>query len=187
MLDRQKTILNAAFDVFARYGVKRATMNDIAMEAGVARQTLYNAFTNKEALLRALIQAHIEETCEAFSQHAQSQGSLEDGLELAFDHFARKPFELLRKTPHGGEIMEALENSASEEMAESVKRFTEAMETMLGAHLSRQVDHNLNSEKLADFIVHTTMGHKAKAANEAHLEELLDSLKVLVLGYLRSQ
>lgn len=186
MLDRQKTILNAAFDVFARYGVKRATMNDIASEAGVARQTLYNSFTNKEAILRALIQGHVEDTCEAFSQHAQSGGSLADGLELAFDHCARKPYELLRKTPHGGEIMEALENSASEEMAESKMRFAQGMEAMLAPHFAGSAKHPTTPTQLADFIVHTAMGHKAKATNEAHLEALLGTLKVLVLGSVKS-
>ncbi len=182
MLDRQKTILTAAFDVFARYGVKRATMNDIASEAGVARQTLYNTFANKEAILRALIQAHIEETCTALAGHAQSNGSLAGGLELAFDHFARKPYELLRKTHHGGEIMEALETSASEEMAESKQRFSGAMIAVVEPHVPANVPTELRAPALADFIVHTAMGHKIKATSKEHLEQLLATLKVVILG-----
>jgi len=181
MLDRQTTILTAAFDVFARYGFKRATMADIASEAGVARQTLYNAFTNKEAILRGLIEVHIEETCRELTAHIEADGSLEDGLELAFDHFARKPYKLLHKTPHGGEIMEALENSASDEMAESKKRFSEGMIAILAPHIPTNVPQDLRAEVLADFVVHTAMGHKAKATSEEHLEQLLGTLKQLVV------
>ncbi|MEM9277491.1 MAG: helix-turn-helix domain-containing protein [Pseudomonadota bacterium] len=182
MLDREKTILGAAFNVFARYGVKRATMNDIASEAGVARQTLYNAFANKEAILRALIQGHIEETCISLRDHMTSGRNLEAGLELAFDHFARKPYELIHKTPHGGEIMEALENSASEEMAESKRRFSEAMTMLLSSHVPQNAPVELSVNRLADFVVHTAMGHKAKAESQEHLEDLLATLKVIVLG-----
>lgn len=182
MLDRQKTILTAAFDVFARYGFKRATMADIASEAGVARQTLYNTFANKEAILLGLIEAHVEETCLELDAHVKAQGSLEDGLELAFDHFARKPYELLKKTPHGGEIMEALDTSASSEMEESKLRFSNAMIAVLAPHIPASAPAELNSERLADFVVHTAMGHKMKATSEEHLELLLGTLKRLVTG-----
>lgn len=181
MLDRQKTILSAAFDVFARYGVKRATMNDIASEAGVARQTLYNSFDNREAILRALIQGHIEETCVLMAEHAKSGASLEESLELAFDHFARKPFQLLRNTPHGGEIMEAMETSASEEMAESKMRFANGMIALLEPHVKPGSPKELSTPALADFIVNTAHGHKAKASNEEHLEQLLATLKAVIL------
>ena len=181
MLDRQKTILTSAYDVFSRYGVKRATMNDIAAEAGVARQTLYNAFANKDAILRALIEAHVEETCESIKEHIESGGTLEDGLELAFDHFARKPYELIHKTPHGDEIMESLENAASAEMAASKQRFSDGMVKMIAPHVSAKANPDLSAPKLADFVVHTAMGHKAKAASQAHLEELLGTLKAVVV------
>ena len=137
MLDRQKSIIEAAAQVFTRYGVKRATMNDIATEAGVARQTLYNAFSNKEAILRGIIENHVEETCLSIQQLVEDGASLEEGLELAFDHFARKPYQLLRETPHGGEIMEALEDAASAEMAESKQRFGEGMVALLEPHVAK--------------------------------------------------
>lgn len=53
MTDRERTILDAAMRVFMRHGVRRASMTDIGKEAGVSRQTLYNAFRGKEDVLRA--------------------------------------------------------------------------------------------------------------------------------------
>lgn len=181
MLDRQKSILEAAAQVFTRYGVKRATMNDIAAEAGVARQTLYNAFANKEAILRGIIENHVEQTCFEIRSHIESRGSLEDGLELAFDHFARKPYEILRNTPHGGEIMESFEDAAGAEMEASKQRFHDGMIAMLEPHISAPNDETLSARALADFVVHTAMGHKAKATSEVHLETLLATLKSVVL------
>ncbi|MEM9332250.1 MAG: TetR/AcrR family transcriptional regulator [Pseudomonadota bacterium] len=181
MLDRQKTILQAATGVFSKYGFKRATMNDIAAEAGVARQTLYNTFNNKEAILKAIIEAYVEDTCVSFKAHLASGHSLEDGLELAFDHFARKPYELIHRTSHGGEIMEAFETAAGEEMAASRQRFSDAMVTLLTPHVDEDAPDTLSVDRLADFVVHTAMGHKAKAASQDHLEQLLSTLKTVIL------
>ena len=61
MDEREKPIVEAAIRVIMRYGVKRTTMNDIAGEAGIVRQTLYNVFQNKEDVLRATIR-YVTET-----------------------------------------------------------------------------------------------------------------------------
>ena len=49
MEQREVKIVDAAFRVFSRYGVKRTTMNDIAEEAGLVRQTLYTVYKNKDS------------------------------------------------------------------------------------------------------------------------------------------
>lgn len=45
-------ILAAAFEVFARHGFAQASVQEIADEAGVAKPTLYNHFTDKDELFR---------------------------------------------------------------------------------------------------------------------------------------
>ena len=51
MDERHLDILKAAWAMFARYGFGKTTMSDIANEAGVARQTVYNAFSSKDSSL----------------------------------------------------------------------------------------------------------------------------------------
>ena len=53
-------ILDAAAHVFHEQGYSAATTNDIADEAGVSIGSLYQYFPNKDALLVALTQQHIE-------------------------------------------------------------------------------------------------------------------------------
>jgi AcrR family transcriptional regulator len=67
MLDRDQHIVSAAVSVFARYGVSKTTMNDIAVEAGVSRQTLYNAFPGKTELLRAAVRMEMARSLEEIS------------------------------------------------------------------------------------------------------------------------
>ncbi|MEU1881641.1 TetR/AcrR family transcriptional regulator [Streptosporangium sp. NPDC020072] len=58
---RMAEILAAAATVFARLGYEAATTNKIAAEAGISPGSLYQFFTNKEAIARALVQDYLLE------------------------------------------------------------------------------------------------------------------------------
>src|SRR6202790_939785 len=49
---RQLVVLDAAVAVFARFGYRKASMEEVARAAGVSRQGLYLQFANKEELFR---------------------------------------------------------------------------------------------------------------------------------------
>ena len=53
--ERRQQILNAARDVFARRGYAQTSVDDIAVQAGVARGTFYLYFEDKRAAFAALI------------------------------------------------------------------------------------------------------------------------------------
>ncbi len=48
-------ILDAAQQVFERYGARRANVEDVARAAGVSRSTLYRAYATKDDLLQAVL------------------------------------------------------------------------------------------------------------------------------------
>ncbi len=62
--ERRKQILDAASKVFAAKGFERATIADVAKEAGIAEGSIYNYFKNKADLLisipRQIIQPNVE-------------------------------------------------------------------------------------------------------------------------------
>src|SRR5687768_15831457 len=58
-LKRQR-ILDAAKRRFGRYGVRATTMQDIALDAGVAVGTIYQFFPDKDSLMLAWLEEHRE-------------------------------------------------------------------------------------------------------------------------------
>ncbi|HUN24273.1 MAG TPA: helix-turn-helix domain-containing protein, partial [Anaerolineales bacterium] len=52
--ERQSSILDAARHVFFTKGISKATMDDVASEAAVAKGTVYLYYASKEALVAAL-------------------------------------------------------------------------------------------------------------------------------------
>src|ERR1700730_15251079 len=53
---RQLAVLDAAVAVFARYGFRKASMEEVARAANVSRQGLYLQFANKEELFRKTVE-----------------------------------------------------------------------------------------------------------------------------------
>ena len=53
---RQLALLEAAVGVFARYGFRKTSMEEVARAAGVSRQGLYLQFANKEELFRKALE-----------------------------------------------------------------------------------------------------------------------------------
>ena len=51
--ENREQIIRAAHDLFVAHGYGRTTIADVAREAGVSAETVYKAFGNKPALLRA--------------------------------------------------------------------------------------------------------------------------------------
>jgi AcrR family transcriptional regulator len=54
-LDRRSAILDAALQVFLRFGFKKTSMDDLARAAGLSRQGLYLHFATKEALFKEAV------------------------------------------------------------------------------------------------------------------------------------
>jgi AcrR family transcriptional regulator len=77
-------ILDAATRIFHEQGYAGATTNDIADEAGVSVGSLYQYFPNKDALLVALTQRHIETTTTGLSELLSKLSA-----ELGFDVILR--------------------------------------------------------------------------------------------------
>ncbi len=53
--DKKEKILNASLKVFAKYGYSKTTMDDIAGQLGMKKNSLYYYFPNKEVLFNTLI------------------------------------------------------------------------------------------------------------------------------------
>lgn len=81
--DKAGAILDAAQDLFTRFGFRRTTMDDIARAAGVAKGTLYLYFANKAEVFRAMqrrTQADIDERCDAVEAKGGDVATLLLGL-----------------------------------------------------------------------------------------------------------
>src|SRR5215471_4041913 len=77
---RRAAILDAALRVFGQYGYRRASMDDIAREAGIGKGTIYLSFAGKDEVFQALSQALTERMLAGAEESRRGPGDTADKL-----------------------------------------------------------------------------------------------------------
>ena len=80
---RRNQIMEAALTVFSRLGFERASMDNIAKEAGVSKGALYLYYKSKDAIIAKLLQLLFDQALKQVRILAAGEGSVTEQL-LAF-------------------------------------------------------------------------------------------------------
>ena len=84
-IERERRILEAALKVFSETGYSGATMDAVAIEAGLSKPTLYQYFQSKEALFSAMMLGERDRMLNMF-EHPSPGGMVGDLLGFAWDY-----------------------------------------------------------------------------------------------------
>ena len=181
MKDREIHIIEAAIALFMRYGVKRTSMNDIAAEAGIARQTLYNTFANKDAVLQATIRLLSDKSTAGIDAGLEHATNLGDQLDVVFAHIAVAPFDMLAASPNAEDIVAGFNASSQSELAAAAERNRLVIRQVIEPAKKAIEGSGLSLDQFADFVQRSASGTKYNANDRKHLLALLAALKVAVL------
>jgi len=96
----ERQILNGALRVFARDGVSRSRIADIAAEAGISSATLYAYYTSKEALAYEVPMTHLSQFYSEFAKAVSGVTSSLDRLSLCLCMTA----DFVRRHPEWGRL-----------------------------------------------------------------------------------
>ena len=119
-----------ALSVFAHYGFRKTSMDDLARAIGVSRQTLYNRFKTKEAVRDWAVEGFSRQMLSrAAAELEDDTASTAQCLARAFDRWKGDHIAIIRAAPHGAEIIEigieALKNAKSNPLAEFDRRLVD--------------------------------------------------------------
>ncbi len=181
MKEREEQIIEAAMRLFTRYGVKRTGMNDIAAEASISRQTLYNAFANKDAVLQATIRLLTERALASIEIGLKDAEELGDQLDVIFKHIAIEPFDLMHASPNAEDIVSGFNASSQKELAAAADRNKAVLTEVLAPYSSTIESSDLTVDQLADFVQRSASAAKYTAGSRKHLLSLLAALRISTL------
>jgi len=74
-MGHKERILEKAGELFMRYGIRSITMDEIAAQLGISKKTIYQFFTDKDAMVEAVVNEETtknEEECLHFSSTAEN-------------------------------------------------------------------------------------------------------------------
>ncbi|MCY4305497.1 MAG: helix-turn-helix domain containing protein [Aestuariivita sp.] len=186
MDQRISDIVQTAMQLFAHYGVGKTSMNEIAAAAGVARQTLYNTFDDKEELIFTALLHYAQKTQENVMQECASLTSPEDRIEILFDQLLMTPFEAMQAFPHLDEVLEIGNKLPDEKRHEITRAYVDAIGIVLIPYKIRLEERKIDFLKLCRFLKSTFSQLKREAVNKQHLRELFDPLKFTLLFCIRN-
>jgi TetR/AcrR family transcriptional regulator, cholesterol catabolism regulator len=75
MTNMTDEIISAIRDIYAMYGIKSVTMDDLARELGVSKKTLYEHFNDKEEVVRKVIDLIIADHQSAYESIINQPGN----------------------------------------------------------------------------------------------------------------
>ncbi|MGX9355756.1 TetR/AcrR family transcriptional regulator [Roseobacteraceae bacterium S113] len=179
MTDLANPIVMAAKTMFARYGYAKTTMGDIAAEAGVARQTVYNAYANKEEVLRAVVQWAGYDTRDRVVEAWAQADDLDAKLEAFIRIGPMSWYEATRAAPDWAELVDGMHRAATEVLTELEIEWKSNFADVLAAE---QGTPKIPVDDIAEFFYSCCMNAKYGVAGPEQLEQRLMAIKAATLA-----
>jgi AcrR family transcriptional regulator len=104
---KDEAILRSAFVAFARYGLRRTSMADIAKGAGMSRPALYLRYAGKDDIFNAMIRIHFERSERSVERVLAASGPPADVLLATLYAFDGDAMEEIMNSPHADEFLSA--------------------------------------------------------------------------------
>lgn len=154
-------------------------MSDIAHAVGLSRQSIYNQFGSKEAVLDWTINTFLSNVTEEAVQTLQeAEGLPEKVLSNAFQIWIGNHVPIWRGTPHGAEILELAIDSAGRASTDFEETFSNAVSSFL---LSSGLSQNASEAKDMTYVMNlASKGLMLKCqTSEAYTTGMLRVLRTL--------
>lgn len=181
MTDKEAQIAAAALRVFQRFGIQRATMNDIAQEAGVVRQTLYNVFANKDQVVHGAVLFYLEGLRQKTLEEWQAATFLSEKLDILFQNHVVTPWNDVRKTPDTEEIEASANGMAMQAFDKAAGQLSASIEDLFAPYRHGLAGLGESPETLADFTERAMRGIKHSATDQEQLQRNLVTLRASLL------
>ncbi|MCU0829652.1 MAG: TetR/AcrR family transcriptional regulator [Tabrizicola sp.] len=164
---KDAAILRAAFVAFARYGLKRTSMEDIAKGAGMSRPALYLRYCGKEDIFNALVRTHFQRAEREVARVLDAGGPIAETLLAAFHAIDGEAVEAMLNSPHADEILSADTPFNQIEVQEAHARITAHIAAWIAAGVAdgRMSLRGLQAtpDQVAELVMATKFGIKSFA------------------------
>lgn len=179
--ERLATVLDAAYQCFTRYGIRRTTMEDIAAAAGMSRPALYQYVRGKDDAYRKLAARLFQQALAMAEEAAHSDLPLGQRLAAILSAKLDLTVRLTRDSAHAAELL-----GAGHLIADLADRFTTSMAQLVASVLAEAgIDR---PAELAELAVALTRGIEADLSDpQLPYQRLRLGLDLLVAGAAQSK
>ena len=157
---RRTGLLEASLAVFARFGFRKTSMDEVARAAQISRQGLYLHFANKEELFRATLRHACEASLRDALRALATDAPLPERLVTSFDEWVGR--YVGRFAADAADLMEAAETLGENVLKEHQKLFIDALAGALreGGLAAAYKPAGVTARQLAENLAATAGGLK---------------------------
>ncbi len=173
MTDRKTQIKRAALAVFGRYGLKRASMEDVAQEAGLSRPALYQYFRGKDDLVAACFDLVTED---GFAAAEQAAAEIDDPAGRTRAYLVAHMcffYRIMTASPHSEDVVALKTRFGPDKLAQARARLVARLNALAGLP---------PEDETGTILAHAGEGLKLQAPDEATLARRLGRLADALLG-----
>ena len=179
-------ILAAALTVFMRYGYKKVTMNDIAIEAGISRPAIYLVFKNKQDIFKAVVVDFFSQATLEIQNGLTKLETVEEKLRFAFEVWYIRPAISAEKVPYSLELTETFNKYAEEQHQEGLSQFEQILELIIAPYAKVLANHGLTPQGVAHMLSLSGNSFKQEYKSLNELKEQINILITLTLFALKN-
>jgi len=118
---KQEAILQAAWELIRHHGYSKATISDIAREAGVGKGTAYLYFRSKRDIMLALVDKTNRRITEDLERIAASPKPPRERIRECLLHRVMRIYDLVHRYKHGYEVITSLKPDIVARVEEHVR------------------------------------------------------------------
>lgn len=181
--DKRARIVDAATALFARYGVKRTSIDLLAAEAGIAKPTVYAYFEDKDAIFVAVAEHVCARLYADAKAAAEAPGTIEERLTAMLSAKHTSYWELVQASPHARELVDSQNALAAAIVEKADRAYVRLVSDVIAASELRPDRIGLGATAAANLLVRATAGasHDATTA-QSHRRHVAEIVRVLCLG-----
>ncbi len=177
---KRQNILECAKRLFARYGYKKTSLDDVAKEADVVKGTLYYHFADKEALFAEVLRSESQIVIDRFEAVvSHSQSPVKQLAEIVTEHLAAlKDIAHRLKVPRevGLELHPFLNKIATT----YYPRERELLATILQEGIKQKIFHPMDVGFVAEAISHYLRAHELPWLFDMDEKQCQESAKKMI-------
>jgi AcrR family transcriptional regulator len=130
---KRTAILLAALDLFAKYGYRRTSIDDVARAAGIAKGSVYLHFVGKRELFRAGCEMVLDQVLARVDAVRDRPGTVAERVLALLDAKFVHLHEIIGASPHATEILDTTTGLAADIVERADKRFLDVLAEVLAA------------------------------------------------------
>ena len=178
-MSREQRVVEAATDVFLRYGFARTTMGDIAEGAGLSRPALYLVFASKNEVFGAVIERLADDRLAYVRQELPGFSRLDEKVSFACVALGMYGYELMAAHPNAKDLFDL----AAAPVRTMYAKFQALIVEIIADAAARSAPPRA-PELLARIVTFAIRGFRETAVDALDMRRMIDGQVALLLAVL---